>query len=104
MSEEQNDKQWQQRDIGAFWKKEGGHWSGKIKLKNFDFSKFAPDEEIGVIMFSNIGKKRSEKGPDFSMYVYPDEYERLKPGNTTSKESVAEPEQTKKEEVPDLLA
>lgn len=101
MSEEKTN--WRNREIAACWKKEGGKYTGAIKLKNIDISKLSQDEEIAVIMFPNTNKQ-SDRSPDYSIYLMSDEYERLKPGSGTSKEASAEAEPAAKEEVPDLLA
>ena len=63
---EQNKQQsdWQKRDIGALWKREG-------KNEKYLSGYFKDDlgEQVEVVIFSNKYKKDNPKAPDYRVYL-----------------------------------
>jgi|TARA_B100000614_G_C14544405_1_gene491540 hypothetical protein len=62
-SEQNNNSDWKEREIGAFWKRESSnqkYLSGKIKVGG---------EEVGVVVFTNRYKEEGSKQPDFRVYL-----------------------------------
>lgn len=63
---EQNKQQsdWQKRDIGALWKREG-----KNEKYLSGYFKDALGEQVEVVIFSNKYKKDNPKAPDYRIYL-----------------------------------
>ena len=69
MSEEQNNQKndWKKRELGALWRREGKNQnflSGMIKIED----EFGMQKETKIVVFTNKGKIKNEKAPDFIMY------------------------------------
>lgn len=63
-TESQND--WKKRELGALWRRDGKnqkYLSGILK-----FGEFGTEQEIRVVVFTNKGKAKNEKAPDFIVY------------------------------------
>ena len=59
--------EWQKRDIGALWKREGQnqkYLSGYVKVDELGLEK-----ELKIVVFSNKNKNNNEKAPDYRIYV-----------------------------------
>mgnify|MGYP003125614055 CR=1 FL=1 len=68
MSDEQTTQKndWKQRELGALWRREGKNQnflSGLIKLGDF-----GTEKEIKLVVFTNKGKAKNERAPDFIIY------------------------------------
>jgi len=62
-SEQNNNSDWKEREIGALWKRESSnqkYLSGKVKVNG---------EELGVVIFTNRYKEEGSKQPDFRVYL-----------------------------------
>jgi hypothetical protein len=62
-SEQNNNSDWKEREIGALWKRESSnqkYLSGKVKVGG---------EELGVVIFTNRYKEEGSKQPDFRVYL-----------------------------------
>ena len=70
MSEDNNNSasqsDWKKRELGALWRREGkkqNYLSGILKIGDFGV-----ERELRVVVFTNKGKAKNEKAPDFIMY------------------------------------
>ena len=57
---------WKDRELGALWRREGRNQnflSGMIRLKEDGV-----EREIKVVVFTNKGKAKNERAPDFIIY------------------------------------
>lgn len=66
MSEE-NNNDWKKRELGALWRREGkqqNFLSGTLRLQD----EFGMQKETKVVVFTNKGKAKNEKAPDFIIY------------------------------------
>jgi len=70
MSEDNNksasQSDWKKRELGALWRREGknqNYLSGLLKI-----GEFGVERELRVVVFTNKGKAKNEKAPDFIMY------------------------------------
>lgn len=57
---------WKKRELGALWRREGKtqkYLSGILK-----FGEFGTEKEVRVVVFTNKGKAKNEKAPDFIVY------------------------------------
>jgi hypothetical protein len=57
---------WKKRELGALWRRDGKsqkYLSGILK-----FGEFGTEQEIRVVVFTNKGKQKNEKAPDFIVY------------------------------------
>ena len=64
-SEQNNNSDWKEREIGALWKREGKnsnqkYLSGKMKIKG---------EVVEVVIFTNKYKEEGTQQPDFRVYL-----------------------------------
>tara|TARA_R110002051_G_scaffold299325_1_gene366460 strand:- start:8 stop:325 length:318 start_codon:yes stop_codon:yes gene_type:complete len=69
MSESNTEKNndWKNREMGALWRREGkqqNFLSGMIKTED----EFGMHKETKVVVFTNKGKSKNEKAPDFIIY------------------------------------
>tara|TARA_B100002019_G_scaffold256386_1_gene239714 strand:- start:638 stop:916 length:279 start_codon:yes stop_codon:yes gene_type:complete len=67
MSEENNNNDWKKRELGALWRREGkqqNFLSGTLKIQD----EFGMQKETKVVVFTNKGKAKNEKAPDFIIY------------------------------------
>ena len=58
--------EWRQREMGALWRREGksqNYLSGYVKI-----GEFGTEKEVRVIVFTNKGKSKNPKAPDFVVY------------------------------------
>ena len=66
-NESTTNNEWQAREIGALWKKDGQnqkYLSGKIKLPQS-----LGGAEMGVVVFTNRHKAEGSNQPDFRLYL-----------------------------------
>lgn len=70
MTEENNNSasqsDWKKRELGALWRREGktqNYLSGVLK-----FGEFGTEKEVRIVVFTNKGKAKNEKAPDFIVY------------------------------------
>tara|TARA_R100000008_G_scaffold45674_1_gene26825 strand:- start:1434 stop:1730 length:297 start_codon:yes stop_codon:yes gene_type:complete len=57
---------WKERELGALWRREGrsqNFLSGMIRL-----NEGGTEREIKVVVFTNKGKAKNERAPDFIIY------------------------------------
>lgn len=57
---------WKERELGALWRREGKNQnflSGMIRIGDFGVEK-----EIKLVVFTNKGKLKNERAPDFIIY------------------------------------
>jgi len=62
-SEQNNNSDWKEREVGALWRRESSnqkYLSGKVKING---------EEHGVVIFTNRYKEEGSKQPDFRVYL-----------------------------------
>tara|TARA_B100000214_G_C23845004_1_gene570643 strand:- start:553 stop:828 length:276 start_codon:yes stop_codon:yes gene_type:complete len=67
MSEDNKNNDWKNREMGALWRREGkqqNFLSGMIRLED----EFGMQKETKVVVFTNKGKAKNEKAPDFIIY------------------------------------
>lgn len=107
MSEDKNNSasqsDWKKRELGALWRRDGKvqkYLSGVLK-----FGEFGTEQEIRVVVFTNKGKAKNEKAPDF--IVYQDQPREALASNESSQaesqvESVKEPAESE-DDVPEML-
>ena len=99
MLEEQNTKSnksndWKQRELGAFWTKDGP--KGKYLSGTLEIDELGHKKKVAVVMFPNRYKE-SDRQPDYVLYS-------SKENNNSPTESTNKAEvNTKKEEIPDSL-
>ncbi len=65
-TEKKSDNDWSKREMGALWRREGksqNYLSGYVK-----FGEFGTEKEVRVIVFTNKGKSKNPKAPDFVIY------------------------------------
>mgnify|MGYP003139973705 CR=1 FL=1 len=58
--------EWRQREMGALWRREGksqNYLSGYVKI-----GEFGTEKEVRVVVFTNKGKSKNPKAPDFVVY------------------------------------
>jgi len=79
---------WKERELGAFWTKEGA--KGKYLSGSIDLDKLKGDGKMSVIMYSN-NYKQNDNQPDYILYVSQD----AKPQTPST--------ETKKAEIPESL-
>jgi uncharacterized protein (DUF736 family) len=98
MLEEQKVKSdWQQREIGAFWTKDGP--KGKYLSGSLEVDELGVKKKMKVVMFPNRYKDKDNK-PDYVLYVSKDSETQASPN--PEKDSAATSED-KKSEIPDSL-
>jgi uncharacterized protein (DUF736 family) len=74
MNEEKKENTWEQREIGAMWKRDGVNQKylvGRLKLEKVP----KDSEELNIVVFSNKNKSK-ETHPDFRVYVSQSKEER----------------------------
>jgi hypothetical protein len=57
---------WKKRELGALWRREGKNQnflSGTLKI-----GEFGVEKEVKVVVFTNKGKAKNERAPDFIVY------------------------------------
>lgn len=92
MSNESTNNEWQAREIGALWKKDGQnqkYLSGKVKLPE------GAPSEFGVVVFTNRHKTEGSNQPDFRLYL---DSKSVPAGDSAPAED-SQPEQTTAETV-----
>ena len=65
-SKEEQKSDWKQRELGALWRREGkqqNFLSGMIRI-----GEFGVEKEIKIVVFTNKGKIKNERAPDFIVY------------------------------------
>lgn len=65
-TEQKSDNDWSKREMGALWRREGktqNYLSGYVKI-----GEFGTEKEVRVIVFTNKGKAKNPKAPDFVIY------------------------------------
>ena len=65
-SPENKANEWKSRELGALWKREGKNQtflSGNVKI-----GEFGVDKEYKIVVFTNKGKIKNERAPDFVIY------------------------------------
>jgi hypothetical protein len=58
--------EWSKREMGALWRREGksqNYLSGYVKI-----GEFGTEKEVRVVVFTNKGKLKNPKAPDFVVY------------------------------------
>jgi len=66
-NKDQSNNEWKSREMGALWRREGkqqNFLSGLIKTQD----EFGMEKETKVVVFTNKGKAKNEKAPDFIIY------------------------------------
>ena len=66
-TKENSNNDWKSREMGALWRREGkqqNFLSGLIKTQD----EFGMEKETKVVVFTNKGKAKNEKAPDFIIY------------------------------------
>lgn len=97
MLEEQKVKSdWQQREIGAFWTKDGP--KGKYLSGSLEVDELGVKKKMKVVMFPNRYKDKDNK-PDYVLYVSKDSEVQAPSSNDESKNK----SEDKKSEIPDSL-
>tara|TARA_R100000808_G_scaffold24269_1_gene55485 strand:+ start:17577 stop:17870 length:294 start_codon:yes stop_codon:yes gene_type:complete len=62
----ESNNDWSKREMGALWRREGksqNYLSGYVKI-----GEFGTEKEVRVIVFTNKGKAKNPKAPDFVVY------------------------------------
>ena len=97
MLEEQKVKSdWQQREIGAFWTKDGP--KGKYLSGSLEVDELGVKKKMKVVMFPNRYKDKDNK-PDYVLYVSKDSEVQAPSSNDEAKNK----SEDKKSEIPDSL-
>ena len=97
MLEEQKVKSdWQQREIGAFWTKDGP--KGKYLSGSLEVDELGVKKKMKVVMFPNRYKDKDNK-PDYVLYVSKDSEVQA----PSSNDEVKNKSEDKKSEIPDSL-
>lgn len=97
MLEEQKVKSdWQQREIGAFWTKDGP--KGKYLSGSLEVDELGVKKKMKVVMFPNRYKDKDNK-PDYVLYVSKDS--EIQPSSSTPQPK--DESGDKKSEIPDSL-
>jgi hypothetical protein len=68
-TKENNQNDWKQRELGALWRREGkqqNFLSGTLRIG--DPLGAESVKEIKVVVFTNKGKAKNERAPDFIVY------------------------------------
>jgi len=58
--------EWSKREMGALWRRQGksqNYLSGYVKI-----GEFGTEKEVRVVVFTNKGKAKNPKAPDFVVY------------------------------------
>jgi hypothetical protein len=106
-SEKMTEKQseWKNRELGALWVRAGKsqkYLSGQIKMETMP----GVEETIKVVVFTNKGKEKNEKAPDYVVYRSEDVNPNKANVEQVAKEAVQEVKssaETSSEEIPDEL-
>jgi hypothetical protein len=105
-SEKMTEKQseWKNRELGALWVRSGKsqkYLSGQIKMETMP----GVEEIIKVVVFTNKGKEKNERAPDYVVYRSEDaETKKVeKVAEEATKEVVAEAQADVNEDVPEEL-
>lgn len=64
MEQNKQQSEWQKRDIGALWKREG-----KNEKYLSGYFKDELGEQVDIVIFSNSYKKDNPKAPDYRVYI-----------------------------------
>jgi len=67
MNEQKKENTWEQREIGAMWKRDGVNQKylvGRLKLEKVP----RDSDELNIVVFSNKNKSK-ETHPDFRVYI-----------------------------------
>ena len=65
-SKESNKTDWKNRELGALWRREGkqqNFLSGMVRV-----GEFGVEKELKIVVFTNKGKLKNERAPDFIIY------------------------------------
>jgi len=94
MSENNQNNEWQKREVGAFWKNKGRnsgqtYLSGHVSLED---EATGAKTRIKLVVFPNKYKDQNEKAPDFHVYLSKDSE------STASNSGNAAPQQTQTQE------
>ncbi len=105
-SEKMTEKQseWKNRELGALWVRSGKsqkYLSGQIKMETMP----GVEETIKVVVFTNKGKEKNERAPDYVVYRSEDaETKKVEEvAEEATKEVVAEAQVDVNEDVPEEL-
>ena len=105
-SEKMTEKQseWKNRELGALWVRSGKsqkYLSGQIKMETMP----GVEEIIKVVVFTNKGKEKNERAPDYVVYRSEDaEAKKVeKVAEEATKEVAAETQADVNEDVPEEL-
>ena len=106
-SEKMTEKQseWKNRELGALWVRAGKsqkYLLGQIKMETMP----GVEETIKVVVFTNKGKEKNEKAPDYVVYRSEDANPNKANVEQVAKEAVQEVKsstETSSEEIPDEL-
>ncbi len=63
--------EWKKREIGALWKRQSKDGAKKYLAGHVKYNEMGVDVVLKVVVFPNVDKK-SEKSPDFVVYVSQD--------------------------------
>lgn len=91
---------WKKRELGALWRRDGKnqkYLSGILK-----FGEFGTEQEVRVVVFTNKGKAKNEKAPDFIVYqesVREESNDEILGSTSESSESTASAD----DDLPDVL-
>lgn len=94
MSENNQNNEWQKREVGAFWKNKGRnsgqtYLSGHVSLED---EATGAKTRIKLVVFPNKYKDQNEKAPDFHVYLSKDNEESASPQSTQQvSQSTSEP-------------
>ena len=65
-NKEQQKSDWKNRELGALWRREGkqqNFLSGMVRV-----GEFGVEKELKIVVFTNKGKLKNERAPDFIIY------------------------------------
>ncbi len=75
--------EWRKREIGALWKRESKSSGKKYLSGTLKVNELGVETVLEVVVFPNINKK-SEKSPDFVMYLSKDKENKGQPANAVA--------------------
>ena len=88
--------EWKAREMGALWRREGKQQNFLSGLIKTGADEFGVKTEVKVVVFTNKGKSKNERAPDFIIY----EDRPREEAESTLPDPEAKPEKDENDEVP----
>ena len=101
-SNQNNNSEWRERELGALWVRQGKgqkYLSGHLEVETMPGVK----EKVKVVVFSNKGKAKNEQAPDYVVYRSVDRDASQPEATATVTETATEQAADSSEEIPAAL-